>query len=99
MVGYFFIPKHKHKLLWNWFQVLIKIVGHDLNDFQYYFLLFLFFETLLRKLSNVLDQEQSKLNNFILIKNPKIQELAKGLQVHVERAIDDLIDDGLFSHF
>lgn len=75
------------------------LIWIDLNDFQHYFLLFLFFETLLGKLSNILDQEQSKLNNFIFIKNPKIQELAKGFQVHVERTIDDLIDDGFFSHF
>lgn len=56
------------------------------------FFLFLF-ETLLWKFGDVLDQQQSKLYDLVLIQNPEVEEFAKGLQVHVEGTVNDFVDD------
>lgn len=99
MVGYFLITQHKNKLLGDGLQILVKVICHDLNNFEHNFFFLFLFETLLWKFGDVLDQQQSKLYDLVLIQNPEVEEFAKGLQVHVEGTVNDFVDDRFFSYF
>lgn len=49
--------------------MLVQVVSHNLNDFEYNLFLFLFLEADLREFINVLNKQQSKLYDLILVQN------------------------------